>query len=157
MPCSERIVVPKGPQGPTQHGKVSIKGNNRRPSTYFARKLNKRERCWLRQAEASKAQHILVIIFLLLFLMTQVATLLAWIFGWATSSSGYFENSTWSKQQFQCIQPSMTRWGQQGQPWWRLRKPHAATIGVAVGVTIGIIFIMSSCCYFCCRSLLALA
>ena len=62
----------KGPQGPTQHGKVSIKGNNRRPSTYFARKLNKREQCWLRQAEASKTQHILVIIFLLLFLMTQV-------------------------------------------------------------------------------------
>lgn len=86
-------MVPQGPQGSPQQGKVdirnwaylrvglSIKGNNRRPSTYFARKLNKRERRRLRQAEASKAQHILVIIFLLLFLMTQVATLLAWIFG----------------------------------------------------------------------------
>ena len=89
--------------------------------------------------------------------LTQVATLLAWIFGWATSSSGYFENSTWSNQQFQCIQPSVTRWGQQGQPWWRLHAPHAAPIEVAVGVTIGIILIVSCCCYFCCRSLLALA
>ena len=58
---------------------LSIKGNNRRPSTYFARKLNKRVRCRLWQAKASKAQHILVIIFLLLFLLTQVATLLAWM------------------------------------------------------------------------------
>ena len=47
--------------------------------------------------------------------------------------------------------------GAAGSAVMKIALPHAATIGVAVGVTIGIILIMSCCCYFCCRSLLALA